>query len=209
VWLFAYLGCLKIFPCCDDPAWPKHTEEIKLIRVLILHSILLLVCTLELIESAGGIMHSYKFFFVGSNWGGKADGYYGHSGREFVQTPYNITAVTHSLTGEAIASLLPPSLPDEEEMLQLRAKSTLNCTVPTDSTPCDPTNSSRPCLFDLETDPCERNNLADSHPEVLLEMLDLVKKYEATLVPQLNKPPDVEGSDPRKFNNTWSPWVDT
>jgi hypothetical protein len=141
--------------------------------------------------------------------GGEADGYYGHSGTEFVQPPYNITAVLQSLTGEAIASLLSPSLPDEEEVLELRAKSTLICTVQTNSTPCDPLISSKPCLFDLETDPCERNNLADSYPEVLLEMLDLVKKYEATLVPQLNKPPDVEGSDPRKFNNTWSPWVDT
>jgi hypothetical protein len=101
------------------------------------------------------------------------------------------------------------SIPDEEEMLQLRAKSTLNCTVQADATPCDPMISSKPCLFDLETDPCERNNLADSYPEVLLEMLDLVNKYEATLVPQINKPADVEGSDPRKFNNTWSPWIDT
>lgn len=139
--------------------------------------------------------------------GGEADGYYGHSGTEFAQPPYNVTAVMHSLTGEAIASLLPSSLPGEEEMLQIRAKSTLNCTAPTNSTPCDPMISNKPCLFDLETDPCERNNLADSRPELLLEMLDLVKKYEATLVPQLNKPPDVEGSDPRKFNNTWSPWI--
>lgn len=143
----------------------------------------------------------------GSNWGGEADGYYGHSGTEFAHPPYNITAVTHSLTGEAIASLFPTSLPDEEEMLQLRAESTLKCTMPTNSTPCEPMINSKPCLFDLETDPCERNNLADSYPEVLLEMLGLVKKYEATLVPQLNKPADVEGADPRKFNNTWSPWI--
>lgn len=145
----------------------------------------------------------------GSNFGGEADGYYGHSGRDFAQPPYNITAVIHSLTGEAIASLLSSSIPDEEEMLQLRAKSTLKCTVEPDSTPCDPVINSKPCLFDLETDPCEMNNLADSHPEVLLEMLALVGKYEATLVPQINKPADVEGSDPRKFNNTWSPWIDT
>jgi hypothetical protein len=57
---FSYLGYLKIFPCCDDPGWPKHIEEIKL--MLVLHSILLLVCILELFESAGGIMHSYNFF---------------------------------------------------------------------------------------------------------------------------------------------------
>ena len=207
MWLFAYLGCLKIFPCCDNIAWPKHIEEIKL--MLVLHIMLLLGCTLEIIGSASGIMHSYNFLFLGSNFGGEADGYYGHSGREFTQPPYNITAVMHSLTGEAISSLFPSSLSDEEKILQLRAKSTLNCTTPTDSTPCDPMISSKPCLFDLETDPCEGNNLADSHPEVFLQMLDLVKKYEATLVPQLNKPADVEGSDPRKFNNTWSPWMDT
>jgi arylsulfatase B len=146
---------------------------------------------------------------LGSNYGGEADGHYGQSFPGFANPPYNITAVMHSLTGEAIASLLSPSFPDEEEMLQLRAKATLTCTVQRDSTPCDPVISSKPCLFDLEIDPCEWNNLADSHPEVLLEMMDLVTKYEATLVPQLNKPADVEGSDPRKFNNTWSPWIDT
>jgi hypothetical protein len=69
--------------------------------------------------------------------------------------------------------------------------------------------SMKPCLFDLGTDPCETNNLAGSRPDILLEMLGLVNKYEATLVPQINKPPDSEGSDPRKFNNTWSPWIDT
>jgi hypothetical protein len=55
VWVFAYLGGLKTFPCCGDTAWPKHIKQIKL---LVLHIILLLVCILELIESASGIMHS-------------------------------------------------------------------------------------------------------------------------------------------------------
>jgi len=62
VWLFTYLGCLKLVPCCDDPAWAKHIEEVK--QILDLHSILLyIVCILELIESAGGIMYSYNFFY--------------------------------------------------------------------------------------------------------------------------------------------------
>jgi len=60
VWLFAYLGFLKIFPCCDNTASPKHIEEIKL--MLVLHIMLLLVCTLELTGIASGIMHSYNFF---------------------------------------------------------------------------------------------------------------------------------------------------
>jgi hypothetical protein len=60
VWLFAYLGGLKIFPCCDDTAWPKHIKQIKL--MLVPHIILLLVCILGLIESASGIMYSYNIF---------------------------------------------------------------------------------------------------------------------------------------------------
>jgi hypothetical protein len=150
-----------------------------------------------------------KLRLPGSNYGGEADGYYGHSGTDFANPPYNITAVTHSVTGEAIASLLPSAIPDEEEILLLRADSTVTCAVQADKAPCDPAATANPCLFDLAVDPCETNNLAYRHPEVLQEMLDLVSKYEATLVPQLNKPVDVKGSDPRKFNNTWSPWVDT
>jgi hypothetical protein len=115
--------------------------------------------------------------------------------------------VIHSLTGEALASLLSSTIPDEDEMLQLRAASTVTCTVKLDARPCHPVKNNNPCLFDLAADPCEKNNLASSYPEVLQEMLDLVSKYEVTLIPQLNKPPDVEGSDPRKFNNTWNPWI--
>jgi hypothetical protein len=118
-----------------------------------------------------------------------------------------VTAVIHSLAGEALASLLSSTTPDEDEILQLRAESTVTCTVKVDATACNPVKSSDPCLFDLKTDPCETNNLASVYPEVIQELLGLVSKYEVTLVPQLNKPPDVEGSDPRKFNNTWSPWI--
>jgi hypothetical protein len=118
-----------------------------------------------------------------------------------------VTAVIRSLAGEALASLLASTTPDEDEILQLRAESTVTCTAKVDARPCDPAQIGGPCLFDLETDPCESNDLASVYPEVLREMLDLVSKYEVTLVPQLNKPPDVEGSDPRKFNNTWSPWI--
>lgn len=143
----------------------------------------------------------------GSNYDGEADGYYGHTGKDFSNPPYNVTAVIHSLAGEALTSLLSSTTPDEDEILQLRAAATVTCTVKVDATPCHPVTGNKPCLFDLATDPCETSNLASVYPQVLQEMLDLVSKYEVTLVPQLNKPPDVEGSDPRKFNNTWSPWI--
>jgi hypothetical protein len=144
----------------------------------------------------------------GSNYGGEADGYYGNKGVGVANPPYNITAVMHSLAGEAIASLQTSTTPGEEEILQLRAECTVTCNMKSNSTPCDPVANSNTCLFDIAADPCETNNLASSHPEVLQEMLHLVSKYETTLVPQLNKPLDAEGSDPRKFNNTWSPWMD-
>jgi hypothetical protein len=160
-------------------------------------------------ETCVAIYSGNRTSLPGSNYDGEADGYYGHSGTDFANPPYNITAVTHSATAEAIISLIPSAIPDEEEMLLLRAESTVTCALQANPTPCDPVGSASPCLFDLAVDPCEKNNLASSHPETLQEMLDLVSKYEATLVPQLNKPADVKGSDPRKHNSTWSPWVDT
>jgi hypothetical protein len=63
------------------------------------------------------------------------------------------------------------------------------------------------CLYDIENDPCESNNLAGTHRNVVQHLRSLLLAHRNTLVRQTNLVPDTKGADPRRSNNTWSPWV--
>jgi hypothetical protein len=64
-----------------------------------------------------------------------------------------------------------------------------------------------PCLFNIETDPCERNNLAKIYPIITTQLYDVLKFHRTSLVPQLNQPVDAFRADPRLWNYTWTTWV--
>lgn len=66
----------------------------------------------------------------------------------------------------------------------------------------------KPCLFDIERDPCEINNIAEDYPHVLRSMENRLEQHRKTMVPPLNKPP-TRRSDPRYFDFTWAPYMDT
>ena len=72
-------------------------------------------------------------------------------------------------------------------------------------TNCDPAIA--PCLFDLDADPCEYNNLASFMPEIVTELLEKLAKYNATAVPQKDEPDD-PNSFPIHHCGTWGPWID-
>lgn len=65
---------------------------------------------------------------------------------------------------------------------------------------------SEPCLFNLETDPCELNNIANSNSDMLTLIEDLIRIYKKTNVkmPLYTDP----ASNPEFFNGTWSQWVE-
>ena len=69
---------------------------------------------------------------------------------------------------------------------------------------CDP--SSAPCLFDLDKDPCEYNNLASVMPEKVVELLQRLSEYNATAVPTQDYPEDPEGL-PIYHCGTFGPWI--
>ena len=71
-------------------------------------------------------------------------------------------------------------------------------------TNCDPTLA--PCLFDLDKDPCEFNNLASLMPEKVRELLDRMEEYRATSVRPVDNPVDLNGL-PIYHCGVWSPWV--
>jgi len=64
-----------------------------------------------------------------------------------------------------------------------------------------------PCLFDIETDPCEYHNLASKEPELVQELLDLIQWYNSTAVPPLNTPADPL-SNPKFWGYVYTNWAD-
>lgn len=64
-----------------------------------------------------------------------------------------------------------------------------------------------PYLFDLEKDPCELNNLADSEPEILQQLMEKLANYSATQATPLNRPDDPR-SYPEYNGGLWQPWDD-
>lgn len=64
------------------------------------------------------------------------------------------------------------------------------------------------CLYDIPSDACEENNLAQYFPSVVRRMKRALVDYRAGLVPQLNQQPDIEKDDPKLFDYTWNPWLD-
>lgn len=73
------------------------------------------------------------------------------------------------------------------------------------ATECTPLNSY--CLFDLNEDPCENNNLAELFPEIVQRLKNRIDFYAQTAVEPRNKPADPM-ADPRYYNNTWTYWQD-
>ncbi|XP_055333770.1 arylsulfatase B-like [Paramacrobiotus metropolitanus] len=86
---------------------------------------------------------------------------------------------------------------------------TVNCTPPVDpsvKTSCQPLTGA-PCLFDIEKDPCEYENLADIMPRKLEELMKKLRWYNTTVVPPRNLPHD-PAAKPQYHNYIWSPWKD-
>ncbi|XP_077994395.1 arylsulfatase J-like [Glandiceps talaboti] len=63
----------------------------------------------------------------------------------------------------------------------------------------------KPCLFDIDNDPCEYNNLANKYPDIVEGLLSRLQAYNATAVPPLNTDIDPE-ANPAKHNGAWVPW---
>lgn len=62
-----------------------------------------------------------------------------------------------------------------------------------------------PCLFNIDADPCERNNVARLYPTITSQLYDILKYYRLSLVPQITQPVDAR-ANPKLWNNTWTTW---
>ncbi|KAF8791803.1 Arylsulfatase B like protein [Argiope bruennichi] len=64
-----------------------------------------------------------------------------------------------------------------------------------------------PCLFNITDDPCEYKNIANQHPEILANMMDIINQYKAESMEPQTKLSDPEG-DPMCHNFLVVPWLD-
>ena len=65
------------------------------------------------------------------------------------------------------------------------------------------------CLYDIENDPCEYNNLVDNpnYLDVKQMLLEKLEKWEKLALPPQNPPFDQSG-DPKMQGYIWQPWTD-
>ena len=64
----------------------------------------------------------------------------------------------------------------------------LRCDDVGKNTPCHPNVG--PCLFDVISDPCERNNIASDQPEIVKVLIEKLRAYNSTAVPSMFLPTD-------------------
>lgn len=66
--------------------------------------------------------------------------------------------------------------------------------------------SEQPCLFNITQDPCEYHNLAANMPNMVKELLNILKSYNETAVKPGNKPAD-PAAYPMYHGGIWVPWI--
>lgn len=89
----------------------------------------------------------------------------------------------------------------------LRDKISVRCyTNVTVTAMCKPVKE--PCLFHIEEDPCELNNVARTYPNILADMLGELAIYRKSAVPPQNLPLDPSGN-PKYWDNVWTNFGDS
>ncbi|KAK6645236.1 hypothetical protein RUM43_001512 [Polyplax serrata] len=126
---------------------------------------------------------------IWNNW-------YGPSGRDM---KYNWTQLYNCAATKAIQDIKP--LPDKTTISAIRKKTEIRCKAPGKAQISDT------YLFNLETDPCETDNLAATQPDIVQRMKMKLEMYQRTVIPPRNKPTD-ERSDPKNWGYVWTNWMD-
>ncbi|XP_041783746.1 arylsulfatase I [Anopheles merus] len=134
----------------------------------------------------------------GSHYNRTWDGWYGPAGIRD-EKAYALDTVANSPAGKVMEEL--SLLPTPERITQLRREATVSCGAGAHmANECDPLE--RPCLYDVESDPCEYNNLAEEHLHILQSLLARLADYNSTVVPPSNLEDDPRG-EPQHWNFTW------
>ncbi|RWS20250.1 arylsulfatase J-like protein [Leptotrombidium deliense] len=63
------------------------------------------------------------------------------------------------------------------------------------------------CLFNIDEDPCEYNNLAHNYPDIVQKLWNKLVEYNETAMPMENKPLDPCGN-PKLHGGIFTNWQD-
>ncbi|XP_002024099.2 arylsulfatase B [Drosophila persimilis] len=97
---------------------------------------------------------------------------------------------------------------NERNITSLRQQAQIECPEPPGATkPCLPLLA--PCLFDIDADPCERNNLYEDYRNttIFLDLLQRIEQFASQAHAPNNMPEDPD-CDPRFYHNEWTWWQD-
>ncbi|KAI1287607.1 Arylsulfatase B [Halotydeus destructor] len=131
----------------------------------------------------------------GSFEDGRFDGWFmppGVDGQEFED---------HEVNSESLVSQVLKKQGYNRPAIRL----SLNCSS-TVVRQCDP-KAGDICLFDIDKDPCERDNIAKLYPEKTIELQRVLQLYNNTAVKPANQPADSK-ADPVFHNHYWDYWMD-
>lgn len=179
--------------------WPSLTGGTPGPRNLIVHNI-------DEIDSFQAIMEDGWKLVDGTTLNGTYDGFLGNfiEPEARMNSTYYYNLVSESKTNQLLRPYNLPLDPATVDRLQKQATVICQRAIP-EARPCNPLVA--PCLFNLNVDPCENNNLAATYPERVDTLLGILSRYAETSVAPRNKGVDPM-SDPRHYNNTWTYWWD-
>ena len=60
-------------------------------------------------------------------------------------------------------------------------------------------------LFNITADPTEHNDLSETHPGIVKQLLDRLQYYQFTAV-ECKYPPDDDNASPKLHGDAWVPW---
>lgn len=157
----------------------------------------------EKIGYATIIVDQYKLI-NGTTNNGQYDQWMGLLDKTEVITGDYESLIQNSSTFKILQSLIKNDT-SAINITSIRDSSTLSCDIHSQNE-CDPIAA--PCLFDLNQDQCERNNIASVSPQKLAELIKRLNELQRYMVPMGNKPLD-PFSNPSYHNNTWGWWTNT
>lgn len=165
--------------------WPALSDDAKSERTEILHNIDDIYGTTY--NGASLTVGEWKVH-KGTNYKGAWDQWYGPAGLRSL-TAYDVNAVTRCPAGQALDKL--HLLPSVQEMRSIRTEAIVDCIKnQTAHNICRPLE--KPCLFNIQEDPCEANNLAE-------KLVQLIEKSCTCNALSLNLFPIFQQKGIRKF----------
>ncbi|CAG2059862.1 unnamed protein product [Timema podura] len=150
---------------------------------------------------------NYKLI-IGSS-GAAFDKHFGETWTTSFSPPYNSSAITNSKAGTAIAELYRSLYRQATSALHLpylRSEATLLCTPRNPGFSCDPAITKQSCLYDVEYDPCETDNIAETYPNIVQQLRGLLVRHRKSLVPQGNLPTVPFSANPSIWGDIWTNW---